>query len=999
MNRFFTLANRLVPILCFLLLPAAPAGAALLINEVQASNVDGLADEDGDYEDWVEILNTGPGPVDLAGHHLSDNPLFPLRWTFPSHTLAPGNRVIVFASGKDRTGAELHSNFSIKATGEPVLLSDPMGLPLDELPARWLPVGISGGRFPDSGPDGFYFGEPTPGSVNDTEAFTGIAAPPVILPEGGLYGGPVTATVSDPSGLAELITWTLAGWDPGPDSTLYTDPITLTETAVLRARSFETGKLPSPIATRSYLIGETSELPLVSVVTDPDNLWDNEIGIYVFGDDYDPQYPYHGANFWQDWERAAHLEYIGADGLNILDLDLGIKIHGNISRTLPQKSLRLMMRGGYGAGAIEYSFFPDKAQDTFERLILRNAGSDWCLGHLRDGFAQSTAEHMDLDYQAYRPLLIYLNGEYWGIQNLRERMDSHYIDTYFGVDPDSVDILEERGTSYDIVAGDNDHWEDLVHFFEDYDISDPANYAYVQTQMEVLNYSHYNIVEVFFGNMDWPRSNRRYWRPRRPDGRWRWFLLDLDMSTGLGEAVDFDNLAYATDEVGGYQNPLWATLMLRGLLDNADYRFDFINRYADLLNSTLSPASLEQRLQTARAALENEIERHQLRWDSSYETWDNEMLSILDWLQQRPGYAREHLRQKFALGDTLTLTLDIDPPGSGEIALTALRVDTLWSGLYFEGHPLALRAEALAGWEFSGWSEGGLPADPEILYTPTGPTQLSAIFEPSSAPDTLVVINEINYNSAFDFDPGDWVELHNPGETDIDLGSWVFKDENDAHVFVFPAGTILLAEDYLVLCENPALFTALFPGVDPFPAGIGFGFGGGGDVLRVFEPDGGLHDLVAYDDVPPWPPEPDGTGPTLELVNPLYDNALPESWAASVDPYPHGSPGERNSTYEGTAAPAGAPVAPYLSAPWPNPFNPTVQLRFALPGAGPAHLTVFDLRGRELVSLVDGVLPAGEHVVTWHGRDAKGRELASGVYLVLFEAAGSASARKAVLLR
>ena len=1003
MTRHPGIAQRAVRIpLILLAVLAFPAGAVadLLMNEVMSSNLDVIADEDGDFEDWIEILNTGPDTLDLAGYHLSDDSFNPTRWQFPSRELLPDERLLVFASGKDRAGAELHTNFSLSASGEILILSAPGGMLVDLIAPVFLPVNVSLGRSPDGGGPGFLFSPASPGAPNDGIAYTGIAEAPVIDPPGGFHAGGVTATISDPSGLADAVTWTLGGWDPGPDSTLYAAPIAVTATSVLRARAYESGKLPSPIATASYLVDEDSPLPRVSVVTDPDNLWDDEIGIYVLGLDHDPHSPYYGANFWQDWERSAHLEYFDETGTLLTALDLGIKIHGNMSRVKPQKSLRLVTRGGYGASAIQVPLFAEQGLDLaeFNRLILRNASNDWCIAHMRDGLAQSAVRHLDLDCQGYVPVQVFLNGEYWGVHNLREYLKQEYLVGHHAVDADGVDILEEQGIGEGLIWGDNAHYLALVDFLETNSLADPANYAWVTQQMEVENFATYNICEIFFGNIDWPRNNRRFWRPATPDGRWRWFMIDLDYSSGMQEGPDYDYLDRATHPTGtSSQNPPWATLMIRSLLDNDGFRADFINRYQDHLNSTFTAERMVGRVTDNAARLDAEMERHQLRWEHSYIGWQNDVDDLVDFFTERPAFAREHLKNKFALGDTLTLTLDIQPPESGRVTLTALTVDTLWSGLYLQGNPIALSAEPLPGWAFTGWSTG--ESEAAITISPGAATQLTANFVAIGGPPPRIAINEINYNSALGFDPGDWVELVNAGDTEADLNGWEFRDEDDAHVYAFGPGTVIPADGYLLLCQDRLAFTTLFPGTDPAPGDMGFGLSGAGELLRLYDATDTLHDSVTYDDAAPWPVAPDGGGPTLELIHPRHDNSQGVNWAASNGTAPHGTPGAMNSVFDATDSAATPPPELSLAAPYPNPFNPATRLSFHLPTRTRVELTIHDVRGRELTRLLDETLDAGSHALDWRGRDAQGHELPSGLYLLRLRSAGELRTRKLVLLR
>lgn len=972
-----------LPFLLILTAAASGSEAAVRLNEFVTGNLTGITDEDGDHEDWIEVVNTGPAVVNLAGCGLSDDPADPLKWTFPTCALAAGQRLLVFASGKDRTGAELHANFKLDSGGEPLLLADAAGDSLDRVDTGPLPGDIARGRLPDGGGDWLYFVEPTPDLPNKGPGCIGIAEAPDFSVPPGHCPAAFDLALSAPSPAA-TITYTLDGSDPDAFSISYLAPIPVAETAIVRARCFQAEHVPSRIATSSYLFGESSSLPIVSLVTDPDNLWADETGIYVLGDDYDPEFPHYGANFWQDWERPAHFELFEPDGALGVALDLGIKIHGGWTRAFPQKSLRLCARGGYGAAKIDYRMFADLDIDEFEFLILRNSGNDWCITHFRDALMQGLTAGFDLDVQAYRPAVVFINGEYWGIHNIRERIDEHYLASHHGVDPDAVDLLELQ---YEEVAGDNGHYLAMLDFIAASDMTDDAVYQQVQALMDTDNFATYNIFEIFFGNTDWPGNNLKYWRPRAPDGRWRWLLFDLDYGLGIGVMYYHDTLAYALAPDGpDWPNPTWATYLLRKLMENGTFRRDFINRYADLLNTRLRTGVTTAALDSIRAGVEPEMARHMARWDSTITSWEDNIDVARDFLTWRPQFARSHIQNAFGLPGTWNLRLDVSPHGAGAVALTAAEIDSTFTGTYFQGNPVPVTARPASGFVFAGWSDPGLPPDPAALLEPAGDSyELKAFFAGA-------VINEINYNSADAFDPGDWVELHNPTGLELDLGGWQFKDEVDDHVFTLPPGTSLPAGGYLVLCENLAAFSAFFPGVAGAMGDLGYGLSGGGELLRLFDAAGTLIDDVEYDDAPPWPEEADGDGPTLELKNPLADNSLAGAWAASED---HGTPGERNSAFEGTpVVDGGAPAALVMAPAWPNPFNPVTHLAFALPEAGRVRLAAYDVRGRLADVILDGELAAGRHEVRW---SAAGHS--SGVYLVRLEAGGRTLSRKVVLLK
>ncbi len=1167
----------LVAALLLLVVPPA-AEAQVAINEVLAANATGLLDEDGDYEDWIEVYNPGAEDMTLTSWGLSDDPADPMRWRFPQTALRAGQFLLVYASGKNRrepyvdhwetvidwgdlwryrpgfseppadwrflgfddsgwddgpsgfgfedgddateipqvvschvrktffvedvdrvvgmrlhvdpddgfvaylngtevarfiigyandppppydqpadyvtealiyTGrdplgydlvgdipllvdgenvlaiqvhdntnappdmtlipfltlgldepppdprgisetlahlfARLHTNFKLSTAGEELLLSDAFGARVDSIHTGQVISDVSRGRQPDGGPELHYFAVPTPKASNDSEPLNGFTSPPIFSLPGGLYQGQVVVYLYSPDPTA-TIRWTGGGWLP-TDSTEtsqdYTGPILVDSTTVLRARCFKDGQVPSSTVSHSYFFGESPTLATVSLVTDPDNLWHPEHGIHCIGSEGDSLYPYEGANFWQDWERPVHVEFFDEDELLGFAQDAGIQVAGDSSRVRPQKSLKLVARDAYGENRFEYPLYPGVPIDEFKQIILRNSGTDWCLTHFRDGLMQHMAAATGVDVQAYRPALIFLNGEYWGILNLRERQSADWTEMHYGVDPDSVEMIRWPTV---VIEGDSDAWDDLIEFIEENDLSIQANYDYVASRMEIASFIDYNIANIYYANMDWPVSNSKWWRPTSPGGRWRYLAYDMDAGLGFGWFGPHEN---ALDRA---INPsAWHTYPFGPLLAHDGFRRQFINAYADRMNTTYTPANMHAATDSVVDLLDPEMLRHLDQWGGpwgwDYNHWLWKVSEIRDFIDDRPAYAKAHVMDEFGLPDTLRLTLDVSPPGAGSIALTAISVDALWSGNYFVGNPIALTAQPGVGYGFLGWSDSGVSGTPSIEISPEGDMDLTAIFRSLDA----VVINEINYHSADAFDPGDWVELTNHWESAVDIGGWIFKDSEDAHAFALPLGTVIEPGEFLVLCRDTTGFKALFPDVDNYLGNLAFGFSGNGELLRLYADDGVLLDLVEYDDAPPWPTEPDGNGPTLELRHPDLDNSLAGSWLASGG---HGTPGERNSVYGVGVDEAAPPREAVLLAPYPNPFNPRSTFRFGLPVAGRALLRVFDVRGREVDRPLDAELPAGWHDFVWRPEG-----LASGVYFCRLEIAGETSARKVLLLK
>ncbi len=619
----------------------------------------------------------------------------------------------------------LHASFKIDADGETLVLHDAAGTLLDRVETGAMTADRSRGRSLDGGPDWHYFAQPTPETPNGAGTPQAWLAEPSVSPPGGFHDGPLAVSIADPSPDTR-VTYTLDAGEPLASSPEYAGPIEIEETTVLRARAFRSGYQPSPIASHTYILEDQPHLPVVCLVTDPPNLWDDEQGIYVRGPHAWPVHPYYNANFWMDWERPVHVELHDPLGQGFRQ-DLGLKIHGGITRTFPQKSLRLIARGGYGADAIAYPVFPDLEVTNFERLVLRNAGNDWCRSMLRDGLAHRLVQSLGLETQAYRPARVYLNGTYWGLYNIREKIDRFYLEDHLGIDPEEIDMLEGR---QEVMEGDAEHYEALLAFLRSHDLSNDDTFAQVAEMMDVENFAAYYITRIFYANTDWPGHNLRYWRPRTGAGRWRWILFDTEMGLGMNPNRYMHNtLAHALEpDSPEWRNAPWSTFLARKLLENAAFRRDFINRYADCLNGVFHPEQTVAVVEELAGGIEEEIPRHMDRWGYDVGIWAREVAAVEEFLRRRPAHARAHLMGQFGLEDTLRLSLDISPPGAGSICLTALRVDDAWSGIYFRGVPIELTVEPENGYRFRGWSDSTLTSDLTVEIAPTEDYALTALF-------------------------------------------------------------------------------------------------------------------------------------------------------------------------------------------------------------------------------------------------------------------------------
>ncbi|HSL93320.1 MAG TPA: lamin tail domain-containing protein [Bacillota bacterium] len=625
----------------------SPGSSQVHINEVVSRNLGTLADEDGDNPDWLELYNSGDAPVRLAGFGLSDNQDEPFRWVFPDVEIDPGDFLLVFASGKDRQDPEarLHTNFSLAAGGETLILTGVDGMTLDVLSTGALEANLSVGRQPDGIGSAVLFTRPTPGASNSGDAKLGFARPPVTSHRSGFYDETITVSLSlspwEPTGA--VLRYTLDGKEPDSSSPVYSEPLTVTKTTVLRARVFTPGFLPSVTINSTYLVNDNTDLSVLSILMDPKDLWDYYTGIYVMGPRAEENFPYVGANFWQDWEKPMHFQLFEPDGTLGFSFDAGIMIGGQYSRAVPQKTFNIFARNEYGSNVMEYPFFPDKELTTYKALTLRQSGQDWNMSMIRDTFMTSLLAETDLDYQAYRPVVVYINGAYWGIYNIRERINEHYIAYNHDVDPTKIDMLQGNNL---IRVGSGDDYAALTAYIDRNDMRNPDHYAYVQTKMDVTNYIDYWITQIYFGNTD--SANIRFWREQSDEGKWRWIVYDLDWGFFTW---NHNTLVYVTHPAGtGYASRLSTTIMYN-LMQNNDFRQEFVERLAYHMNHTFTKERVLARIDERVAEIESEVPRHLARWNLSMANWQSHVSSLRTYAEARTDQVLGYVQRYFRLSN------------------------------------------------------------------------------------------------------------------------------------------------------------------------------------------------------------------------------------------------------------------------------------------------------------------------------------------------------------
>lgn len=956
-------------------------GQDVVINEVMSSNKSIIYDEDGDTPDWIELYNMGAEQVNLSEFGLSDDSLTIQKWQFGNSVIEAGEHLVIFASDKDRETVNLHTNFKISSSGEKIILSNSNGDILDQVDVPSLSSDISYARKTD-GSSEWIIQEPSPGLANTGNSFEGFADSISVSIPGGFYSSEITVELS--AGNSNIF-YTLDGSNPDETSTEYLAPINIPNTTVLKAISLKDNYLPAPTIYNTYLINEDTDLPVISLSTDPYNLFDSDFGIYT--------------NYEEEWERPAHIEFFDDDKNLGFSENVGINIYGGYTRRYAQKSLGVKFKSDYGKNKLEYPLFLDFDLSKFKSFVLRNSGNDFERTHIRDAVMHMLIKDLDIDYLEYRPATAFINGEYWGIYNIREKISEHYIANRHNVDPNNIDMME--GGERQVIHGDSVHYTQLIDYISSNDMSTDEAYNFIDSMIDLDECLLYFAAQIYFNSQDWPGNNIKYWRERSENGKWRWILYDLDFGFNLyesdGQAENHLEFTLSPFETR-YSNKPEATLLLRKLVGNPRYREvgnprivnQFVNLFADLLNTNFESTRVINTINEIADHISSEINKHRNRFNQNGE----DLTKMIAFAQERPGYLRNFVRALFSSGDDGNIT--INSSGGGTIKLNSLYIDSNempWSGVYFQNNEIHLEAIPKPGYKFDGWSEDVTSTDLYITLNVENLTNVFASFSIDSADSKEIVINEINYNSSDLFETGDWIELYNRSSSTVDISNWIFTDSDTSHIYTFPVGTFLESDQYIVLVENDSAFTSRFPEVINYVSEMGFGLSNGGEFIKLMNNENQLIDSLTYDDHSPWSAEADGTGPTLELLDPDSDNSKAENWSASTE---YGSPGQLNTVLTSIENIDNdkTPSEFLLEQNYPNPFNPTTKIKYSVPLKGHISLKVYNLLGQEVTTLFDGIRQVGNYSVNFNGSN-----LTSGIYFYRLSTENFIATKKFILIK
>ena len=631
-----------------------------------------------------------------------------------------------------RRGSSVHVSFQLTNRGGSLFLLDPDGHIRDSVayPARTL--GLSYAKNPDDG-TWAYSKPPTPYAANTSSTYIGQVQPPAQagIPASGYYDGPLTFTLPDAAG-GVFIGCDTTGRFPTAESALRSGTtLTVTRNTAMRCAQFMAGAYPSTPIIRTYIVGgRLPSLPVVSIAVDPYEMFDPNEGLYSMGRNASPEFPHRGANFWRETELPMQIEFFEGGVRQAWNSEAGLRIFGNWSRGNAKKSLLITFREIYGQSRLNYSLFPEYPHLTrFKHFILRNNGNNFSQDYIRDMLMTSLTEGLGIDYQKGRAVIVYLNGQYYGIHNMRERANGDYFEANYDIREEFIDLVK---ASNEVSSGSDADYRDILNWISAGTLSD-EDLVTLNQRMDVDNFTYNHICRIYYNDRDWPGNNMKRWRVNSPPSRWKWLMYDTDHgwgSYGIWEQPHLGALAFATRTDGpDWPNPPHTTLILRKLLENAGYKNSFINRFSLIIATYFNPERVEAKIDALMAPIASEIPLDQQRWRHDASAMNRQLSTIRDFGRTRPANMQREIETFFGLGSPIDFT--VSAAGNGNVQVDGLQV--MGGRATFKAYPevpITVKAVPGPGAEFLEWSDG--VADAERVADAGQVTTLEARFSAAS---------------------------------------------------------------------------------------------------------------------------------------------------------------------------------------------------------------------------------------------------------------------------
>jgi gliding motility-associated-like protein len=715
--------------------------AQVVINEYSCSNINGPFDAFGNNEDWVELYNPSGAAIDLTGFHLSDKASNMTKWQIPSGTIPANGFLMVHCSGRNTvSGGELHPNFKLTQTEkEWIILANNLGQNVDSIKiVHFTKQDHSVGRETNGAATWKLFLNPTPGA-NNVGAINFYTPTPLFSLASGFYTGAQNVTISCTDATAQ-IRYTTNGDTPTAASTIYAGPININATTVLRAVAFS-GNEPSFTQSSTYFIDVDHTVPVLSIASE------GVTELLEFGNN--------------GIEPQGFFEYFEADNSFIAKGEGEYNKHGNDSWAYDQRGFDFIMRDQYGYNDdIEHQIFPEKSRDEFQKLIIKAAANDNYPAeqgaHIRDAFVHTLSQKakLKMDERTWKPCVLYINGQYWGVYDIREKVDdSDFTDYYFDQGSEDLYFLKTWGGTWEEYGAPDAQpdWNNLLNYIQTNNMGVQANFDVVDAQYNWKSLVDYFVLNSYIVCMDWLNWNTAWWKGNNPTGnhkKWRYVLWDMDASfghyinyTGIpdesanADPCNVENLPDPGDQ--GH-----SVILNKLMNENPAVEQYYVNRYADLLNTYLSCDYMNFLLDSMIGVIEPEMNAQIARWGGTYAGWQAEVQQLRDFINTRCVQLNVGMTDCYNLTGPYQFDVTVSPVNSGTVQINSIQVPTYpWNASYFGGIENLLFATANPGYIFDHWefTSGALSeaiSEDTNALTITANTSLVAVFRLDVNPDT-----------------------------------------------------------------------------------------------------------------------------------------------------------------------------------------------------------------------------------------------------------------------